>query len=404
MDYRLAQRTGGARGSIIRELLKLANQPGMISFGGGSPDPAAFPSQEVARITQDAMTHQAKTMLQYGVSEGYAPLVNSLKAYLTKQESFDFTKNELIILSGGQQAADLTGKLFVNEGDSILVENPSFIGCMNAFRSYGGQLKGIPLQEDGPDLLSLEAAVKQPYVSFFYTIPTFQNPSGLTTSLKKRKTIYEMACKHNLLLFEDNPYGELRFAGEPVPSYKSMDRENRVIYAGSFSKTLAPGLRVGYLVCPKPLFVQYKIAKQASDVHSSTLYQHVCHVLLTQWDYASHVKRVSKLYHEKSQLMFSMMKQCFHPFIRFQEPEGGLFIMAIFPKGFDTLPFAEEAVKRGVIAVPGNAFTSDPDKPNHTLRLNFSMPSREQIEKGIPILGSLSHEMLDHWKAPPDNE
>lgn len=394
MDYRLADRTKGARGSIIRELLKVAGQPGMISFGGGSPDPALFPGEEIARITRDAFATQAKAMLQYGISEGYPPLVESLKAHLKGQEGFDFDRNELIILSGGQQTADLTAKLFVNEGDTVLVENPSFVGCMNAFRSYGASLQGIHLQHDGPDLEQVEAAFMQQDVSFFYTIPTFQNPSGVSTSLTKRRQIYQLASRHNILLLEDNPYGELRFAGQKIPSYKSMDQEDRVIYAGSFSKTLAPGMRIGYLVMPKALFPQFKIAKQAADVHSSTLYQHVCHLLLTQWDYQGHVQQVSKIYQQKAALMYKEMQASFHPDIRFLMPEGGLFIMAHFPKGYDTLPFVHEALTRKVITVPGSAFTPDPDLPNNTLRLNFSMPSLDQIKTGILTLGDLSRAML----------
>lgn len=394
MDYRLADRTKGARGSIIRELLKVAGQPGMISFGGGSPDPALFPGEEIARITQEAFANQAKAMLQYGISEGYPPFVESLKKHLVKQEGFDFDRNELIILSGGQQTADLTAKLFVNEGDAVLVENPSFVGCMNAFRSYGASLQGIALNKDGPDLNQLESAFQQPDISFFYTIPTFQNPSGVSTSLEKRRQIYQLACRHSILLLEDNPYGELRFVGQKIPTYKTMDLEDRVIYAGSFSKTLAPGMRIGYLVMPKALFPHFKVAKQAADVHSSTLYQHVCHLLISQWDYQGHVQRVSKAYQQKAALMYEQMQASFHPDIQFEMPEGGLFIMAHFPQGYDTLPFVQEALARKVITVPGSAFTPNPDLPNNTLRLNFSMPSLEQIKDGMNILGALSREML----------
>ena len=394
MAYHLAKRMEGARGSIIRELLKLAGEPGMISFGGGAPDPARYPVDTIARITAEAFRDQSRTMLSYGVSEGYPPLLASLKAHLLKTEGIDFADNELLILSGGQQCADLTAKLFVNEGDTVLVESPSFVGCMNAFRSYGGRLKGIPLEEDGVSLDALEAAFAQEKVSFFYLISTFQNPSGVTTSLHKRKAIYELARRYEVLVFEDNPYGELRYEGEWIPPVKAMDQEGRVVYSGSFSKTLAPGMRIGFLVYPKALHPKFKIAKQGVDVHSSTLYQLICHEFLTKYDYDGHVAGLKEFYREKAALMADEMEKCFHPAVRWQRPQGGLFIMAFLPEGMDSLPFVQEAIKRKVITVPGSAFTTDPDRPNNGIRLNFSLPSKEQIITGIPILGSLSHEVL----------
>ncbi|NLW21330.1 MAG: PLP-dependent aminotransferase family protein [Clostridiales bacterium] len=392
--YQLADRMRGAQGSIIRELLKLAGEPGMISFGGGAPEPASFPVEKIAQITARALREQSAAMLSYGISEGYPPLVASLKDYLSKTEQLDFAREELIILSGGQQCADLVAKLFVNEGDTVVVENPSFVGCMNAFRSYGARLRSVPLEADGVNLEALEAAFAQGGVRLFYLIPTFQNPSGLTTSQEKRLAIYELARRYQVLVFEDNPYGELRYEGDWVPSLKSRDEEGLVLYAGSFSKTLAPGMRVGYLVYPKALHPSFKVAKQGVDVHSSTLYQLVTHEFLTSHDYTRHVEALRRRYREKRDLMAREMAAHFHPGVRWHKPEGGFFIMAWLPEGMDSLPFVQEAVQRKVITVPGSAFTVDPGVPNNGIRINFSLPPRDSIVEGIRILGQLSHEVL----------
>ncbi|MDI9520852.1 MAG: PLP-dependent aminotransferase family protein [Bacillota bacterium] len=394
MDYRLTTRMEGAQASIIRELLKMAALPGMISFGGGAPDYRGFPKEFVKQVADDAFTNQSKSVLGYGISEGYPPFVESLKKHLQDKEKLDFAENEVLILSGGQQCADLTAKLFVNEGDTVLVENPSFVGVMNAFRSYGANLKSIPLEEDGVDLTALEDAFKAGPVSLFYMISTFQNPSGITTSGAKRKAVYELAKKYDVIVFEDNPYGELRYEGEWIPAMKTLDTDGRVIYTGSFSKTIAPGMRIGFLVYAKALHTKFKIAKQAVDVHSSTLYQMVCHEMLTKDLYDSHVSAQRAGYYKKMKLMDEAMKACFHPDMTWHRPEGGLFIQTKLPEGMDSLPFVNEAVKRKVITVPGSAFLTNQEDKSNAIRLNFSLPSEEDIEKGVEILGKLSYEIL----------
>ncbi len=394
MNYRLSTRMEGAQASIIRELLKMAGQPGMISLGGGAPDPAGFPKELMLQVAQEAFTNQSKSVLGYGISEGYPPFVNSLKKHLMDKEQLDFADNEALILSGGQQCADLTAKLFVNEGDTVLVENPSFVGVMNAFRSYGANLVSIPLEEDGVNLTLLEEAFKRGRVSLFYMISTFQNPSGITTSGEKRKAVYELAKKYDVIVFEDNPYGELRYEGEWIPSMKTLDTDGRVIYAGSFSKTIAPGMRIGFLVYSKALHTKFKIAKQAVDVHSSTLYQMVCDSMLTNGLYDGHVAAQKAAYYEKMLLMDAAMKASFHQDMTWYRPQGGLFILAKLPEGMDSLPFVNEAVKRKVITVPGSAFLTNQEDKSNAIRLNFSLPSRAHIEQGIEILGQLSHEAL----------
>jgi 2-aminoadipate transaminase len=394
MSIALSSRSLGARGSIIRELLKKAAQPGMISFGGGSPDPLSFPSQEISRRVRAAFENNSKALLSYGISEGFPDLVASLKAYLADREGICFENNELIILSGGQQCADLTARLLVNEGDRVLVESPSFVGCLNAFRAYGGKLVGVPMDREGMDLNLLEEALQGQRISLLYTIPTFQNPTGFSASLENRRAVYALARRYDVPILEDNPYGELRFEGEKLPSLKSMDVDGRVLYMCSFSKTLAPGLRVGWLVVPKPLFTAFKIAKQSADVHSCTLYQQVCHELLTQWDYEAHLERIRALYQQKCQRMDQEMRDHLHPAITWNKPQGGLFIMMFLPQGMDALPLVDAAARRGVITVPGSAFMADPDAPHNGIRLNYSMPSLDQISQGIRLLGEESYRLL----------
>ena len=359
MQYTISHRMSDVHGSAIRELFKLGADPSMISFGGGNPSAETFPVPEIAEIMADVMKNAPVSVLQYGLSEGYTPLRDTMKKYLARTQGFDFEKNELFIVSGGQQCADLTTKVLVNEGDVILTEDPAFVGCLNTFRSYGAKLVGVPMQQDGMDIDALEAALKaNPNAKLLYTIPSFQNPSGITTTLEKRKKIYELACKYDIAILEDNPYGELRFSGEDVPTIKSMDTEGRVLYAGSFSKVMAPAFRLGFLVFDKSLTMPLTIAKQTTDVHSNVL------------------------------------RRTFHPSVTFPQPEGGLFVMAFLPEGMDAQPFVREAIKRGVLCVPGSAFLADEKQISNAFRLNYSTPTDEQIVKGIEILGRLTHEWV----------
>lgn len=395
MQFEISERMAGVHGSAIRELFKLGADPDMISFGGGNPSAETFPIPEIAEIVSDVLKNAPVSVLQYGLSEGYTPLRDTMKAYLTRTQGFDFEKNELFIVSGGQQCADLTTKVLVNAGDVILTEDPAFVGCLNTFRSYGAKLVGVPMQQDGMDTDALEAALQaNPNAKLLYTIPSFQNPSGITTTLEKRKKVYELACKYNIAILEDNPYGELRFAGEDVPTIKSLDTEGRVLYAGSFSKVMAPAFRLGFLVFDKALTMPLTVAKQTTDVHSNVLFQYVCNEYMTKYDYAAHLESARRIYRDKCNLMLDTMRRTFHPAVTFTKPEGGLFVMAFLPEGMDAQPFVREAIRRGVLCVPSSAFLADESQVSNGLRLNYSTPTDEQIVKGIEILGKLTHEWI----------
>lgn len=395
MDFTISNRLSDVKGSMIRELFKLGASADMISFGGGNPSAETFPCKEIEEIASAGLTRQPVSLLQYGLSEGYTPLRETMKKYLAKKEGFDFEKNELFIVSGGQQCADLTTKALVNENDVVLTEEPAFVGCLNTFRSYGAKLVGIPMEEDGMSIEALEEALKKyDNVKLLYTIPSFQNPTGVTTTLEKRKKVYELCCKYNIAILEDNPYGELRFAGETVPTIKSMDTEGRVLYAGSFSKVMAPAFRLGYLVFDKSLTEPLTVAKQCTDVHSNVLFQYICDEYINNYDFEKHLEESRKVYRHKCDLMLDSMKKYFHPGMSFGHPQGGLFVMAFLPEGMDAQPFVREAINRGVLCVPGAAFLADGSKVSNGFRLNYSTPTDEQIVKGIEILGKLTYEWI----------
>ena len=394
MDFTLSRRISGVQGSIIRELFKLGVDPNMISFGGGNPSAETFPVAEIAEIIDRVLKDNPISVLQYGLSEGYPPLREYMKQYLAKK-GIDFENNDLLILSGAQQCCDLVTKALVNEGDVVLTEDPAFIGCLNTFRTYGAKLVGVPMEDDGMDLAALEAALEaNPNAKLLYMIPNFQNPTGGTTSSEKRAKIYALCAAHGVAIYEDDPYGEIRFSGTPLPPIKAGDSEGIVFYAGSFSKVMAPAFRLGYLVFPKELLQPITVGKQSTDVHSNTLLQHVCYEYMTGYDFEGHLDKARAVYRKKCAHMLAEMDAKFHPDIHFTRPEGGLFIMAYLPDGMDAQPFVRKGIEKGVLTVPGVAFMADTNGISSGFRLNYSMPSDEQITRGIDILGALTHDYL----------
>ena len=393
MQYTISDNMDGVQGSIIRELFKLAKDPNMIAFGGGNPSSESFPVDAIAEITARAFRENAVSVLQYGLSEGYTPLRETMKKHLAEVEGINFEENELLIVSGGQQAADLTTKVLVNRGDVILTEEPAFVGCLNTFRSYGARLVGVPVESDGISIAALEEALKaNDNVRFLYTIPSFQNPTGITMSEEKRQKVYALCRQYDVMVFEDTPYSELRFSGVSQKRIKALDTDGRVVYAGSFSKVMAPAFRLGFVVFNKALTSRFTVAKQCTDVHSTVLFQYIVNEYMTGYDYHAHIEHTREIYRRKCDIMLGEMEKKFHPSVTFNRPEGGLFVMAFLPEGMDAYPFVQEGIKRGVYCVPGVAFAVDANKPNNGFRMNYSTPSDEQIVKGVDILGRLTYE------------
>lgn len=394
MNYHFANRMGNLQASAIREILKFTSDPEVISFAAGNPAPEAFPVEAVTEITDNILKTNPIGALQYSISEGYPLLREALKADLKNRLSIGRDFDDLIIMSGAQQAVELSCKVLCNPGDTILCENPSFIGSLNAFKSFEANLVGVEVEDDGISIEKLEAALKaNPNAKLLYVIPNFQNPSGVTMSLEKRKAVYDLCVKYHVLIAEDNPYGELRFAGENVPSIKSMDTEGIVLYCGTFSKVLSPGMRVGYLCAPKEFIQKVVVVKQVGDVHTNILSQMICYEFMTKYDYTAHLRHLPEIYQKKSSLMLSEMKKHFAPSITWIEPQGGLFIWARLPDGIDMPRFCTDAVHRKVAVVPGTAFMPNASDKTQCFRLNYSTPTDEQIVKGIEILGQLTKEL-----------
>ena len=393
MPFIESDRMRSVSGSIIRELVKLTAAPDMISFAGGDPSPDSFPTEEIAAIANDALLHRGVSMLQYGFTEGFPPLRETLKSYYIKKHGFPKETDELITCSGGQQAADLVSKVLLNEGDQVLCEELSFVGVLNTFRAYGAKLVGVRMEPDGMNIEDLEKKIQaSPRAKLIYIIPNFQNPTGFTTSLAKRQAIYALAQRYDLMILEDDPYGELRYEGDFLPPLKSMDTDGRVVYGGSFSKTMAPALRVGFVVAEKALMKRLVVAKQTGDVHTATLTQEICYRYMAEHDFEGHLQDIRRLYAVKCKRMLDDMEQKFSPAVTFNRPQGGLFVTAFLPEGMDAWPFVQEGIARKVACVPGVAFVMDPQVPSNAFRMNFSMPSLEQIDQGTDILGKLTYE------------
>lgn len=394
MEYSFSDRVNSLKPSAIREIFKYAADPEVVSLSAGNPAPDAFPAKEIAEISADLLNRHPVDALQYGLTEGYAPLRDYLKKYMKDKYGIGSENDRIIITSGAQQVMDLAAKSLCNEGDVVICEAPSFIGSLNSFRSYNARLVGVPVESDGINTEILEEKLKtEKNVRFIYVIPNFQNPSGVTMSLEKRKKVYSLAKKYGVMILEDNPYGELRYFGENVPAIKSLDTDGIVMYAGSFSKVISPGMRVGWCVAPNPVIQKMVVCKQGQDVHTNMWSQIVIHEYVTKYDFEEHLNYLRELYRKKARFMMDLLDEHLAPYITYDKIDGGLFIMCKLPDNINMLDFCKEAVKRKVCVVPGNAFLTDETEECHTFRVNFSTPTDQQLEKGVKILGELIKEL-----------
>lgn len=395
MEYIFSDRVGNLKPSAIREIFKYAADPEVISLSAGNPSPDAFPSKEIAEISADVLKKNPISCLQYSITEGYAPLRARLKTYMKSKYGIGTENDDLLITSGAQQIMDLASKSLINEGDVVICEAPSFIGSLNTFRSYNCRLRGVEIESDGINISELEKALsEEKNVKFIYTIPNFQNPSGVTMSLEKRKAVYELAKRYGVLIIEDNPYGDLRYVGDDIPAIKSFDTEGIVIYAGSFSKTMAPGLRVAFTVAPAPIFQKMVVCKQGQDVHTNIWAQIMVDEFMARYDYEQHLEKLRRIYSKKAAYMTHLLDQNLPPQVSYNKIEGGLFTVCTLPDYVDMPQFCRELINRKVCVVPGNAFLADENEVCHNFRINFSTPTDDQLRRGIEILGALAKEVV----------
>ena len=396
MEYSFSDRVQALKPSAIREIFKYAADPEVVSLSAGNPSPEAFPIEEIKEISARLLEENPICVLQYSVTEGYPQLRETLKEYMKSHHNVGKDFDDILITTGAQQIMDLATKSLVNEGDVVITEAPSFIGSLNTFRSYNAKLVGVNIDDDGMNMEELEKALKtHKNARFIYTIPNFQNPSGITMSLEKRKKIYELAKKYNVLILEDNPYGDLRYSGEYIPCIKSFDDEGIVLYAGSMSKVISPGIRVAYVIAPKPIFQKMVVCKQGNDVHTNIWSQMVCNELMTKYDFDAHLEKLRKLYSKKAQFMMDLMDKYLVPMgITYAKITGGLFTMCTLPDYVDMQEFCKDAIKNKVCVVPGNAFLTDESEECHTFRVNFSTPTDEQLEKGIKLLAKTAEKYI----------
>ena len=402
MDYNFSDKLAALKPSAIREIFKSLTDPTIISFAAGNPAPESFPVEALAELSADIYASTPSLALQYGMTEGYPALRQAIAERQKKifgigrsVENGDKYNDSTLIVSGGQQGIELTCKAFCNEGDTVICENPTFIGALNAFRSNGANTVGVELHEDGIDPDELESAIKaNPKTKLIYLIPTFQNPAGITTSYEKRVRIYEIAKKYNIPIIEDNPYGELRFAGKDIPTIKSLDTEGLVIYCSTFSKILSAGMRVGFTVAPESIASKLVIAKQVEDVHTNMFFQLLCYRYMTECNLDSHIDGIRALYRRKCNLMLECLDRELPKEITFTRPEGGLFLWCTLPESVDMNEFVKKAIEHKVAVVPGTTFNCDTNAPSRCFRLNYSTPSDEQIVEGCKRLGEVAREFI----------
>ena len=386
-SIQFADRFNGISGSAIREIFKLLAVPGMISFAGGNPSPDSLPGEKVGEIANALLQEKGKILLQYGATEGYAPLKESLVSYLKDRFSITCEAAEILPVTGSTQAMDLLCKALLNPGDKVVIENPTFLGNMQCLNLYQANLIPVDSDENGIDVDKLEEVFKTEHPKMLYIIPTFQNPTGRTLSLERRKRIAALAAQYGVVVAEDDPYRDLRYTGTELPSIKSFDTEGWVAFMGSFSKVISPGLRVGYLVAHPSILRKCTIGKQSTDVHTALVNQAVVDHYLRNDLLMPHVETIRKAYGEKSETMLNMLSKC-GGVARYTKPEGGLFIFCELDEGRDATSLLTKAVEKGVAYVPGTHFYAHGEHHN-TFRLNFSMPSVEQIKIGMEKLNDV---------------
>ena len=400
-EYRYAHRQQKMGSSVIRELLKYAEQPGIITFAGGLPAPEVFPLKEFQEACNVVLETQGAQALQYSTTEGHLPLREMIARHSSLYMP-EVTANNILITSGSQQALDFIGRLFINRGDYIVVERPTYLGALQAWNAYGAQYIPVRMDENGMVVDELEAALRIG-PKFIYVLPNFQNPSGATLSLERRKQLVVLADKYGVPIVEDDPYGQLRFEGEHISSLVCLDGEYRgknggtysgnVIYLSTFSKLLAPGLRLAWVIAPEQVIRKLVMTKQAADLHTASFNQYVAYEVGKHGFLDEHVKYIRQVYKERRDVMLEMMEEMFPPQVSWTHPQGGMFLWGILPEDLDAAEVLKVALERKVAFVPGAAFHATGGGAN-TMRINFSYSAPDIIREGITRLGLTLKEFI----------
>ncbi len=384
MNNLFAERMSKIPRSFVREILKVTEDPKIISFAGGLPHPESFPYKEIKSAASKVLSENSQEALQYSTTEGYKPLREYIaKRYLLKGLKVD--PDEILITNGSQQGLDLVGKIYLDKGDTVLVERPTYLAAIQAFGLYEPVFKSLPLLDDGIDTDALDETLTSQKIKLFYAIPNFQNPTGITYSRQKRQKIADILKNHETILIEDNPYGEIRFMGEDLPPIKSFLEKS--VLLGSFSKIVSPGMRLGWVVAGKEVMEKLVTAKQASDLHSNYLSQRIVHQYLRDYEVETQLEKIRKMYKRQRDLMIAMIGKYFPHDVEYTQPEGGMFLWVTLPDGLSSMELFNRALKEKVAFVPGEAFYTDNPQKN-TLRLNFSNSDDEKITEGVRRLGT----------------
>lgn len=397
-NKRYAERTQSMSGSAIRELLKLTQLPDIISFAGGMPAPELFPVERIKEATLRVLSEQGSQALQYGVTEGYPPLREMIIRHMHRYGIHASLEN-VLITAGSQQALDLIGKILINKGSRIVVEEPTYLGAIQAWNAYQPDYVGVPTDDDGMCTDELEKVLQEDDITFIYALPNFQNPSGITMSNARRKELVRLSNHFGVPIIEDDPYGQLRYEGEHEIPLIAIDAQNvggnedsfitgNVVYMSTFSKTLCPGFRVAWVVGPEDVILRLVQAKQGADLHTGTLAQMVAYETARGGFLDEHVEQLREAYRQRRDLMLGLMDELFPPGVTWTRPQGGLFTWVYLPEGMDSAALLEKAVEQKVAFVPGGAFFPRGGGKN-TMRLNFSNATPEQIEEGMKRLAAV---------------
>jgi len=392
MSNLFAERMNTIPKSFIREILKVTERPDVISFAGGLPNPRFFPIKEIGSATSEVFAGTDVSALQYSTTEGYLPLREYIAQRYRDKKKIDVTSDEILITNGSQQGLDLIGKVFIGKDDKIAIEKPAYLGAIQAFSVYQPQFFQVPLLDDGIDVNHLENVLRGNSVKLFHTVINFQNPSGISYSESKRRELAKVFEQYNTVVIEDDPYADLRFSGQAPQSMRNF-LDGQVILLGSFSKTIAPGLRLGWICAKREFMDKLVIAKQASDLHSNSLCQRIVHRYLIDNDVNMHIETIIAVYKRQRDVMIASIEEHFPKEVKFTRPEGGMFLWVTLPQRLSALDLFELAVKENVAFVPGTPFFVDGGGTNN-MRLNFSNSDEEKIQEGIKRLGRLINKTL----------